>query len=125
MQVYAGLETLSGAANPQEQARLEHRLLSFVPIDGEFSAGRFANLAHGEIDQLLAEDRRPILVGGTGLYMRAALAELELRPPVPSEVRADVEAETRRSRPATLHAELRPRSSRPECTPTTASGSVG
>ena len=106
IQVYAGLEILSGAASAAEQARLEHRLLSFVPINGEFSAGRFANLAHGEIDQLVAEGRRPILVGGTGLYMRAALAELEMRPPLPSDVRADVESEVAERGSPALHGEL-------------------
>lgn len=108
IQVYRGLEVLSGAATPQERARLEHRLLGIVPIDGEFSAGRFATLAHAEIDQLLAEGRRPILVGGTGLYMRAALSELELRPPVPEEIREAVEAELAERGPAALHEELDP-----------------
>jgi tRNA dimethylallyltransferase len=79
-----------------------------VPIDGEFSAGRFAHLAHSEIDQLIAEARRPIVVGGTGLYMRAALAELDLRPPVPAEVRAEVEADLAARGPEALHAELPP-----------------
>jgi tRNA dimethylallyltransferase len=91
--VYRGLETLSGAATPEERDRLEHRLVGFVEPAGEFSAGRFAALAHAEIDQLLAEGRRPIVVGGTGLYLRAALADLDLRPPVPAEVRAGVERE--------------------------------
>lgn len=106
IQVYRGLEILSGAASAEEQSRLEHRMLGFVALDGEFSAGRFASLAHDEIDQLLAEGRRPILVGGTGLYMRAALSELELQPPVPSEVRAEVEADIAARGPAALHAEL-------------------
>ena len=83
IQVYRGLETLSGAASPEERSRLEHRLVGFVEVSGEFSAGQFASLAHAEIDQLLAEGRWPIVVGGTGLYLRAALADLELRPPVP------------------------------------------
>ena len=108
IQVYQGLEILSGAATAGERERLEHRMLGIVPIDGEFSAGRFANLVHPEIDQLLAEDRRPILVGGTGLYMRAALSELELRPPVPAEVRDAVEREIAERGPAALHAELSP-----------------
>ncbi len=108
MQVYRGLEILSGAAGADVQARLEHRLLGFVPLDGDFSAGRFATLAHAEIDQLLAEGRRPILVGGTGLYMRAALSELELRPPVPEEIRVAVEAEIRERGSAALHGELDP-----------------
>src|SRR5262245_13069655 len=74
IQVYRGLETLSGAATAAEQERLEHRLLSFVDPSEEFSAGRYAELAHREIDSLLNEGRRPIVVGGTGLYLRAALS---------------------------------------------------
>jgi tRNA dimethylallyltransferase len=87
LQVYAGLETLTGAATQQERARLEHRLIAFLAPDEPFSAGAYARLAHAEIDGLLREGRRPIVVGGTGLYLRAALAELDLRPPVPAEIR--------------------------------------
>lgn len=108
IQVYEGLEVLSGAATPSERASLGHRLLGFVPVDGEFSAGRFATLAHAEIDQLLAEARRPIVVGGTGLYLRAALAELDLRPPVPAELRAEVEKDIAERGPEALHGELDP-----------------
>jgi len=108
IQVYRGLEIISGAASAEEQQRLEHRLLGIVPVDGEFSAGRFANLAHAEIDQLVAEGRTPILVGGTGLYLRAAIAELELRPQVPAEVRAEIEREVGERGSPALHAELTP-----------------
>ena len=108
IQVYRGLETLSGAATPRERSRLEHRLVGFVDLGGEFSAGQFASLAHAEIDQILAEGRRPIVVGGTGLYLRAALADLELRPPVPAELRGEVEAEIAARGPEVLHAELDP-----------------
>jgi tRNA dimethylallyltransferase len=78
LQVYRGLETLTGAATPAEQARLEHRLLGFVPVTSEFSVGDYMPLAHAEIDAVLAVRKRPIVVGGTGLYLRAALAELSL-----------------------------------------------
>ena len=108
IQIYRGLEILSGAATPAEQGRLEHRLLGVVGVDEEFSAGRFAELGHAEIDAALAAGRRPIVVGGTGLYMRAALSELDLRPPVPTAVRAEVEAEAERRGVAALHAELAP-----------------
>ena len=87
LQVYAGLETLTGVATPAERAQLEHRLVSFLPVDASFSAGQYAELAHAEIDGLLAAGRRPIVVGGTGLYLRAALTELSLRPPPPEGVR--------------------------------------
>ena len=106
MQVYRGLETLSGAPTPEERSRLEHRLVGIAHVSEEFSAGRFADLAHAEIDALLAEGRRPIVVGGTGLYLRAALAELELRPPVPDEVRSEVEADADERGTQALHAEL-------------------
>lgn len=106
IQVYRGLETLSGAASAEQRQRLEHRLLSFVDPAEEFSAGRFAELAHAEIDGLLAEGRRPLVVGGTGLYLRAALSELELLPPVPPELRAGVESELERRGPEALHAAL-------------------
>jgi tRNA dimethylallyltransferase len=106
IQVYRGLERLSGAATPEEQEELEHRLLGIVPIYEEFSAGRYAELAHREIDRLLRTGRRPIVVGGTGLYLRAALAELDMRPPVPALVRAEVERDVAERGPEALHAEL-------------------
>jgi tRNA dimethylallyltransferase len=108
IQVYRGLEILSGAASDEQTQRLEHRLLSFVEPGEEFSAGRYAEAAHREIDSLLADGRRPIVVGGTGLYLRAALADLDLRPPVPSEIRGEVEAEIAERGPEALHAELDP-----------------
>lgn len=108
IQVYRGLEILSGAAGPADREELEHRLLSFVEPAEEFSAGRYAEAAHREIDVLLAEGRRPIVVGGTGLYLRAALAELDFRPPVPDEIRDQVEGEIAERGPSALHAELDP-----------------
>ncbi len=106
LQVYAGLETITGAAGPHERAQLEHRLISFLPVDGQFSAGQYAELAHEEIDGLLAAGRRPIVVGGTGLYLRAALTELALRPPPPEGVRERWQSELERSGPEALHALL-------------------
>ena len=79
LQVYEGLEVLTGTATPAEQARLEHRLLGIVPVTEDFSIGDYMPLAHHEIDAALDAGRRPIVVGGTGLYLRAALAELSLR----------------------------------------------
>lgn len=78
LQVYEGLSVLTGAATVVEQARLEHRLVGFVPVTQPFSVGDYMRLAHSEVDNALEAGRRPILVGGTGLYLRAALAELSL-----------------------------------------------
>lgn len=106
LQVYAGLETLTGAASPAQRARLEHRLLGFVAVTRTFSAGEFMPLAHAEIDAALAAGRRPLVVGGTGLYLRAAVAELDLSPPAPARLRRRLEEAVRERGPAALHAEL-------------------
>jgi tRNA dimethylallyltransferase len=109
LQVYRGLETLTGSASAAERGRLEHRLLSFLPVDETFSAGRFARMAHAEIDGALAAGRRPLVVGGTGLYLQAALTDLELRPPPPASLRERIAGEVRARGPEALHAELRTR----------------
>jgi tRNA dimethylallyltransferase len=106
LQVYRGLEVLTGAADADERAELEHRLVGFVPVTETFSAGRFAQLAHAEIDAILAQGRVPIVVGGTGLYLRAALTDLELRPPPPPGVREALLAEADERGVPALHARL-------------------
>ena len=106
LQVYRGLELLTGVATPEEQQQLEHRLVSFVPVTETFSAGQFAALAHAAIDAALEAGRRPIVVGGTGLYLQAALADLDLRPPPPPGVRERILAELDARGPEALHAVL-------------------
>jgi tRNA dimethylallyltransferase len=106
LQVYAGLETLTGVASPAERAALEHRFISFLPTDATFSVGQYSELAHAEIDGLLAEGRRPIVVGGTGLYLRAALTNLDLRPPPAEGLRERWTAELEKHGAAALHATL-------------------
>jgi tRNA dimethylallyltransferase len=86
LQVYEGLEVLTGVATAEERERLEHRLVGFMPITEAFNVGSYMPLAHAEIDTALEAGRRPIVVGGTGLYLRAAVAELSL-------VKAEPEAE--------------------------------
>jgi tRNA dimethylallyltransferase len=91
MQVYEDLGTLTGAATAEEQAQLEHRLIGFLPVTESFSVGEYMPLAHAEIDAALEAGRRPIVVGGTGLYLRAALTELDLRPPPDPDLRAAIQ----------------------------------
>jgi len=109
LQVYAGLETLTGVASAAQRSELEHRLVSFVPVDATFSVGQYAQLAHATIDELLEQGVTPIVVGGTGLYLRAALADLDLRPPPPADVRERWMAEVGSRGAPALHAELRRR----------------
>jgi tRNA dimethylallyltransferase len=106
LQVYAGLETLTGVASAREREELEHRLVSFLPVRETFSAGRYAKLAHTEVDGLLARGRRPIVVGGTGLYLRAALTELDMKPPPAAGARERWRAELESKGAPALHAIL-------------------
>jgi tRNA dimethylallyltransferase len=106
LQVYRGLEILTGAPTEEEQARLEHRLVGFLPVSAAFSVGEYMPLAHREVDRALAAGRRPIVVGGTGLYLRAALSDLSLRPPPEPGVRERLEAEASTRGVRSLHEEL-------------------
>jgi tRNA dimethylallyltransferase len=106
LQIYRGLETLTAAATPAERRVLEHRLQSFVPVERTFSVGEYMALAHREIDQALDAGRRPIVVGGTGLYLRAALSDLQLRPPPRPGLRERIARELERGGAPALHARL-------------------
>jgi len=77
MQAYRGLPILTA------QPKRPTRLVGIWPLSHEGSVAEYARLAHAEIDRLVAEGRTPVVAGGTGLYLRAALAELDL-PPAPT-----------------------------------------
>ena len=77
MQAYQGLPILT--AQPERPTRL----VGIWPLAHEGSVAAYAQLAHAAIDELVAAGRTPVVTGGTGLYLRAALGELEL-PPAPS-----------------------------------------
>jgi tRNA dimethylallyltransferase len=79
LQVYEGIDVLTGAATAEELEVLPHELLGFVPIDADFSIHEYMPLAHEAIDRALEAGKTPIVVGGTGLYLRAALADLSLK----------------------------------------------
>jgi tRNA dimethylallyltransferase len=80
MQIYRGLPLLT---NQDPKAHL----VAIWPLEHEASVGEYAELAHATIDRILAEGRTPLVVGGTGLYLRAALADLEIPPEPPPGLR--------------------------------------
>jgi tRNA dimethylallyltransferase len=90
LQVYEGLGILTGAATAAEQAGLEHRLIGFVPVTRTFNVGEYMPLAHAEIDAALAAGRTPVVIGGTGLYLRAALADLSLQKAAPESADSEL-----------------------------------
>jgi tRNA dimethylallyltransferase len=85
MQVYRGLPILTN------QPARPTRLVAIWELNHEASVGEYQPLAHAAIDEILAGGGTPIVVGGTGLYLRAALSELELPPPPAPGARARFE----------------------------------
>src|SRR5918912_4576143 len=80
MQVYRGVPILTN------QSAFPTRLVGIWELDHEASVAEYQQRAHAAIDETVASGRTPVVVGGTGLYLRAALAELELPPaPAPEE----------------------------------------
>ncbi|WP_293905840.1 tRNA (adenosine(37)-N6)-dimethylallyltransferase MiaA [Phenylobacterium sp.] len=93
MQLYAGLRVLTAGPTPEETARAPHHLLGTVdPADG-WSVGRWLRAATETIGAIQARGRDVIVVGGTGLYVRALTAGLAEIPPIPPFVRRAAEAE--------------------------------
>jgi tRNA dimethylallyltransferase len=82
MQAYRGLPVLTN------QPERPTRLVGIWPLHHEGSVGEYQRLAHEAIDEILATGRTPVVAGGTGLYLRAALAELGLPPAPPPGARA-------------------------------------
>ena len=88
MQVYAALRVLTARPGEDEAARAPHHLYGHVAQDERYSAGRYAREAAAAVAASRAAGRVPILVGGTGLYLRAVTQGLSPVPPVPAEAEA-------------------------------------
>jgi tRNA dimethylallyltransferase len=86
-QVYTGMDVGTDKPSPQVRARIAHRLIDLVPPDEPFNAGRYRREALKEIARLHAEGRIPLVVGGTGLYVRTLAYGLWEGPPADWDVR--------------------------------------
>ncbi len=92
MQVYRELRVLTARPTPEDEARVPHRLFGVLSAAERCSAGRWLGLARGEIKDAWSAGRLPIVVGGTGLYLKALHEGFADIPPIPTEVRAEAEA---------------------------------
>src|SRR5215470_3985722 len=106
LQVYRELPILTAQPSPAAQAAFPHRLYGFLPAGERCNAARWATLARGEIDAALAESRLPIVVGGTGLYLRSLRHGLAPMPDIPESVRAAAKQRLAAVGKAAFHAEL-------------------
>lgn len=110
MQIYRELRVLTARPSPEDEARVPHRLYGALPAAERCNAARWRDLAVVEIAAAQAQNRLPILCGGTGLYLKALMEGLSPVPEVPESVRADIRKRLAREGPEALHAELAARS---------------
>jgi len=90
MQVYRGMDI--GTAKPPSEQRKQFALIDFVEPGNQYSAGQFARDATRCCEEAWNRGQVPCLVGGSGLYLRSLLQGTTDLPPIPSEIRAQVEA---------------------------------
>jgi tRNA dimethylallyltransferase len=93
-QLYCDLPMLSAAPSAEEQARAEHRLYAIRDGSGPCSAAEWAELAKAQIADVHESGRLPILVGGTGLYLRTLIDGIAPVPPIERSVRERVRAQS-------------------------------
>ncbi|MFE1383237.1 tRNA (adenosine(37)-N6)-dimethylallyltransferase MiaA [Streptomyces sp. NPDC058740] len=105
MQLYRGMDIGTAKLTLEERGGIPHHLLDIWDVTEAASVAEYQRLARAEIDRLLAEGRTPILVGGSGLYVRGALDVMEF-PGTDPEVRARLEAELEERGSGVLHARL-------------------
>jgi tRNA dimethylallyltransferase len=91
MQLYRGLPILTNQPDEADLARVPHHLVAVWGTDHAGSVAEYARLAHAAIDDVLGRGRTPVVCGGSGLYLRAALADMPLPPQVPAADRARFE----------------------------------
>jgi tRNA dimethylallyltransferase len=106
MQVYRELRILSARPGADEEARVPHALYGFVPAAEAYSTGRFVKDAAAVIAEARNDGRRPVIVGGTGLYFKALLEGLSPIPQIDDAIRNHWRAEAERRGAADLHREL-------------------
>jgi tRNA dimethylallyltransferase len=88
MQVYRELRILTARPTPEEEAQVPHRLFGHVSVRDPYSVGRWLDDVAGELTWCARAGRRPIIVGGTGLYFKALLEGLAPVPPIDPDIRA-------------------------------------
>ena len=77
MQIYRGVDIATAKPTPEELAAVPHHLIGFLPMDRAFSVADYAELARKEINDILSRGKVPVLCGGTGLYIKAIVDNVQ------------------------------------------------
>lgn len=107
LQVYRGLDIGSAKPTPEERRLVPHHLVDVADPAQEFSAAEYARQARAAVRDIAARGRRPLVVGGAGLYLRALLQGLFEGPSRDEALRRRLEGLARRFGDARLHRLLR------------------
>ncbi len=91
-QVYAGLPVLTAQPSAADRARVPHHLIGEIPVEESFDAYRYAKLATSALADIHARGKCALMVGGTGLYVRALTLGFDDVPPANSALRAELAA---------------------------------
>ncbi|WEH39325.1 tRNA (adenosine(37)-N6)-dimethylallyltransferase MiaA [Streptomyces sp. NBC_01218] len=105
MQLYRGMDIGTAKLTLPERDGVPHHLLDVWDVTRTASVAEYQRLARAEIDRLLAEGRTPVLVGGSGLYVKGTIDALEF-PGTDPDVRARLEEELAERGPGALHERL-------------------
>jgi tRNA dimethylallyltransferase len=105
-QVYRGMDVATAKPTAEERRAVAHHLIDVTDPDDRYHAARFAREARAAIDAIRARGRLPVVVGGTGLYIRALLRGLDPAPPADPAFRRELTELAAREGGATLHARL-------------------
>jgi tRNA dimethylallyltransferase len=106
-QVYRGMDVATGKPTAEERAAVRHHLIDIVDPDDRYNAARFRADAECAVAAARAGGRLPVVVGGTGLYLRALLRGLDAAPPADPAFRAELVALAERAGREALYDRLR------------------
>lgn len=85
MQIYEGMDIATAKPLPEELAAVPHHLIGFVPVETPFSVADYAVLARTAINEIMNRGKIPILCGGTGLYVKAIIDNVQYSETIPSD----------------------------------------
>lgn len=105
-QVYRGMDIGTDKPGPEERQGVPHRLIDLVEPDQPFNVGLYRRQALAEIERLHRAEQVPLVVGGTGLYIRALVRGLWAGPSADWNFRERLEGEAREHDPGYLHEAL-------------------